>query len=303
MKKILAALIIVFITITNSQNIYSQKLPVKDVIFLIDLSRSMNENNLFKEVKLSIRDALNKATDKGDNIFIYGFDEKVYVIAEEKIQNKLQAIFKLNKDIADLRANGNWTYITNALEIAAEKLEMLNHQSPNALKIVYLFTDGINDPPPCIKHPITYNNLINKYFSTFKAKNTYTYIFKFGTKKSTKDAIDFADKIGIPRVNPKDFKGISLSVLMPSTFERLYKNDKKSFEDVLHFQVAISKLRTPIIVKFKSESLNLILTKPNQNYKLEKTGQKFSIPYKIKDRKSTRLNSSHTDISRMPSSA
>ena len=40
-----------------------------------------------------------------------------------------------------------------------------------------------------------------------------------------------------------------------------------------------------------------------QRYELELTGERMLLDALISDRKSTRLNSSHTDISRMPSSA
>ena len=63
---------------------FPQKIPNKDVIFLIDLSKSMNRNNLFEDVKFSIKDALKQTLDDGDNIYVYSFGEKVYIVSERK---------------------------------------------------------------------------------------------------------------------------------------------------------------------------------------------------------------------------
>ena len=60
---------------------------------------------------------------------------------------------------------------------------------------------------------------------------------------------------------------------------------------IVHLQPAIGRVNRPIPIEVRLENDGTMTDQVRVYYK------------SIKDRKSTRLNSSHTDISRMPSSA
>lgn len=186
---IFLSLLIIFQT-THSQNAES-----KDFIFVIDQSSSMNKNSLFEKVKQALDLKLTEKINEGDRVTILGFDSDVRIITKKKISN-VNDRFEIQGIVNKLEAKGDWTYITRALEITAQELEQIK-ESGNPLKLVYLMTDGHNDPPPSIKNPTTYQSLLDKYFNTWTQENTFITFIRFGVEGNDKEQEEFVNNANI----------------------------------------------------------------------------------------------------------
>lgn len=265
-----------FLTVYPSSIIAQDNLINKDIIFLVDLSGSIRKDNLFQKVKDVLNSTVNSSVTVGDNVTIMGFDSKVYLFAEKHINN-ISDKFALNGIVSSLEAKGQWTYLTNALEIAAQKIDKLMTENPKKIKLLYLLTDGKNDPPPNIKNPITYQDLIDKYFKVWTAKNSFTYIFKFGV-----NGVDTAQENFIKKINPivGDINRLEFSIaaLIPQRIEKTLKSDAKEIQDTIKLSVGVSYLKEPISFKLSSSK---DLTLEESNFRIDSTGQSFNIPVKL----------------------
>jgi len=215
-----AIITILFLSFIIIQTVYPQEASSKDYLFVIDQSSSMNRNNLFTKVKQALDSKLTKKIKVGDNVTILGFDSDVRIIVNKKISN-INDRFEIQGTVAKLKARGDWTYITHALEITAQELEQIKGDG-DPIKLVYLMTDGHNDPPPSIKNPTTYKNILDKYFSTWTQENTFITFIRFGVKGEDVEQKRFikATKADTADINPDTIK--TLSDFIP---------DKKIIED------------------------------------------------------------------------
>jgi hypothetical protein len=151
----------------------------QDVLFIVDLSKSMNQQGLFEKVKVSLKDYIQQS-EIGDRVIILGFGEDVTILADEDITS-IEDLTAILKKIDTFKANEDWTYMTKALDLAARSIKDLQEAYPRRSKLIYLLTDGKNDPPPILKEPvISFEDIISKHFETYSKEGTYTYIVTYG---------------------------------------------------------------------------------------------------------------------------
>jgi len=212
----------------------------QDIIFIVDLSKSMNQQNLFNKVRASLKDYIQQS-EIGDRIIILGFGEDVTILADEDIR-KVEDLTNIMKKIDAFEAAEDWTYMTKALDLAARNIKDLQEAYPRRSKLIYLLTDGKNDPPPNLKEPpINFEDIINKYFEVYTKEGTYTYIVTYGVSpeeglKKLADKI----KVQISEKPPSPEKALPAQIILTPKY--IYKEIELSDYIELPIEISIDRL-------------------------------------------------------------
>lgn len=168
----------------------------QDVLFIVDLSKSMNQQDLFSKVRSSLKEYIQQS-EIGDRVIVLGFGEDVTILLDETI-GSIEDIRNVLKNIDNFHATEDWTYMTKALDLAARNIKDLQGAYPRRSKIIYILTDGKNDPPPDLKEsPITFEDIISRHFDAYAKEGTYTYIITYGITPEP-GLKKFADEIKVP---------------------------------------------------------------------------------------------------------
>jgi len=166
-----------------------------DRILVVDISGSMRKNNLHERVKASFKDYV-KQCDKGDRVILMTFGSDVNSGIDDRVINNTQDITDLQNSIEQFQFNDQWTWMTKAFDVIARRLGDLQKAYPKRPKIVLIFTDGNNDPPPGHRSDFTFERILEMHGYTFKQENTFVYLIMLKEKPS--DTLkDFVEKTGI----------------------------------------------------------------------------------------------------------
>ncbi|MGQ9702167.1 MAG: vWA domain-containing protein [bacterium] len=173
-----------------------------DRIFVVDISGSMLQNNLYIRVQKSVIDYI-KHCRVGDRIILMTFGTDVNpglddrTLYESSFSRDLGAITNV---IQQLKFKDDWTWMTKAFDIIGNRLKDLQMAYPDRPKRVYIFTDGINDPPPDKKDLLQFEDVLRSHFDHFNQENTYTYIIFLGVEPES-TMKEFIDSLGIKPVS------------------------------------------------------------------------------------------------------
>lgn len=202
--------IFLFIGFINVREIHAQ--GATNVIFILDTSKSMILGGVFEQVKNALKEYVN-ARNINDRILILAFDEDVRIVVDTPITSQ-EEIKRIQKIIDGLRATGDWTYMTQALDFAAKQVKRLQAASPQNTQLIYLLTDGKNDPPPYLKEPpLQFIDVLTRHFETLTTEGTYVYILSL--RRPDPQLIDFGRKIKAPISE----EPISIEEPLPPTVE------------------------------------------------------------------------------------
>lgn len=157
----------------------------KSLFFVIDVSGSMQENNLFARLKDEIKTYVKNETRKGDWISIITFGTDVKIITSEYIraEKALSDTDSLLRKIDNLDAKEKYTFMTGAIDILASQMAIAQKANPDHIVKAFVFTDGKNDPPPNAEGANwTFEEILGKHYDIFDNPMTYLYILTLGIK-------------------------------------------------------------------------------------------------------------------------
>jgi hypothetical protein len=158
----------------------------RDVLILLDTSKSMNKDRLFETVKASFAELLKKM-DKGDRLLLYTFDADVKAVEDFSLGGSSD-IARAQGRIGGLKATGDWTYLTKAIDIAAKRIDDLHRADPSRQELLYILTDGKNEPPPTEgEKPITFEEILAWHKATLTRESTAVYLVTFGVNMPEAD--------------------------------------------------------------------------------------------------------------------
>jgi len=157
----------------------------KSLFFVIDVSASMQKNNLFDRLKDKIKTYIKKETSKGDWVTIITFGTDVKIITSEYIRAEriLSDTDSLLRKIDGLDAKEQHTFMTRAIDILASQMGIAQKANPDHIIKAFIFTDGKNDPPPSVEgSDWTFEEILNKHYDIFDNPMTYLYVITLGIK-------------------------------------------------------------------------------------------------------------------------
>jgi hypothetical protein len=121
-----------------------------DMVLIIDTSKSMRgaggAANIFSRVQDVSRGFLNDLRLQ-DTFTLISFDSETHVQPTVLLASDTERA-RLVDQIVALRAEGNWTYTSDALRKGLAEADRLAKQHPEHTQVVLILTDGLNDPPP-----------------------------------------------------------------------------------------------------------------------------------------------------------
>lgn len=138
---------------------------VTDIVFLMDVSGSMRELQVGEGKTITfeqLMERLQKFADSGlpDNsnvtVITFGEDAKQH----EPIHVETPESRKLFSDtLAGLAADARATYMSKGVSLALEELARLKQEFPSHHRLLFLITDGKNNPPQGVADPISFEKL------------------------------------------------------------------------------------------------------------------------------------------------
>jgi len=155
----------------------------KSLFFVIDVSGSMETNQIFKPLKNEIIKYIKTEADKGDFVSIITFGTDVKLIAGEKISddNTATNIALLVDRVDQLAAKEKYTHMTRALDLLASQMGLIKAANPQGMVKAFLFTDGKNEPPPNAEgSQWTFDEILKKHYNVFDNPSTYLFIITLG---------------------------------------------------------------------------------------------------------------------------
>lgn len=150
-----------------------------DLITIIDLSRSMvgggGTANIFHRVQQSCKDILNELQE-GDNYTLITFGESVMSYPTVTLRDA-EDRKRVNNIINNLIANQNWTFTAAALKAGLEEANRLEVKNPDHKKLIFILTDGINNPPPGSRAS---GPTLSEAASHYRNKDWFVYQVQYG---------------------------------------------------------------------------------------------------------------------------
>lgn len=162
-----------------------------NTVFVVDTSRSMQANGVFEQVRRMLADYVRQLRP-GDHVILLGFDQEVSILADDEIATP-DDIARIEGKVRELRALGQWTYMTHALDIAATQAARLQAANPKRKHLVYLFTDGKNEPPPSVPEKLAFADVLRKHFRFFASDRTFFYMLSL--VQPEQDLVNFVQQI------------------------------------------------------------------------------------------------------------
>jgi len=261
-----------------------QKLEKDIYIFTIDLSGSMQRNSLHEKVKESLKDFIPANLKIGNRVILMGFGDDVRYYWDKEITTTEDFEQILNQ-IDRLVFNHRWTHMSKAFDMLAKRMDEINKLYPEKTKIIYFYTDGINEPPPEAREsPLEFKKILEKYWSPRKIEeeNIYIYYITFGIEppeeiKSLPEQsahfkiVSRPTKPQITDITPSPPKKIKFSLAQNkfkiSQTEKQISfilNSESSVEtDIIHFNIQEGKIEPDSLKITKgSQTNNLTLSLP-----------------------------------------
>jgi hypothetical protein len=169
------------------------------VVYLLDVSGSMNRNGLFAKIKQRLADLVLER-QPGDRVVLITFGEDVWKVVDVEIRD-LSDLKEIMQIIERLQANSKWTWMSKALEKTRSVAEDLRQKAGQNPILIYLLTDCSNDPPPKVKltePPWNFVEVLIKYFKDFQVKGSYVYLISYRPlQQDEKNIISDATQIEI----------------------------------------------------------------------------------------------------------
>lgn len=121
-----------------------------DLVLLIDTSKTMigkaGGTNIFGPVRETCKQLI-RELHRGDTVTLIPFATDVTPQPTVTLQSEMERD-RLYSVLDGLRANGDWTYTSEALRVGLGEAARLEGTFPDHTEVVVILTDGINDPPP-----------------------------------------------------------------------------------------------------------------------------------------------------------
>ncbi|MEO0185810.1 MAG: vWA domain-containing protein [candidate division WOR-3 bacterium] len=265
MKKLLRFFLLVFISMGS---VFGQ--VGYDRIFVVDISGSMLQNDLYKRVQKTLIDYI-KGCRPGDRVILMTFGTDVNaglddrVLYESSIGRDIEA---LASSVSKLSFKDDWTWMTKAFDVIGNRLRDLQKAYPDRHKRVYVFTDGLNDPPPGKRDFLSFEDVLKAHYFDFKREGTFVYLILLDTtliKKMDKPTKEFTDSIGIKPVSRERDETILYQEIAfsPPTIEKSLPFDRSitiDWELEVTRMMNVSETKVYFVSKEIPQGLNAVLS-------------------------------------------
>jgi len=180
---------IVCLLLLGGRIIYCQEHAKRVFVFVVDLSGSMQKDGLHNIVKKDLINFLTGVNEQGkhnlnigDRAILMGFGDNVSYFWDREIQ-KVEDLEDLATTVNKLVFNHKWTHMSRAFDMLATRMREINASNPEAQKVIYIYTDGKNEPPPEIgESPVTFGRILEEYWNPEQIKplQIWLYFITFG---------------------------------------------------------------------------------------------------------------------------
>jgi len=159
-------------------------------IFLLDTSKSMKAEGLFDKIKSKLQRDYIQPMVAGEHVAVLGFDEEVVLAVDQQALNESDKE-RIQRAVEGLQADGRWTWMKEALSLTAEQARSMRARYPQDELLVYVMTDGVNDPPPDhLEDSADFDELLRHYFPDFEKEGANVYVRVFNAKED----VDLGDQ-------------------------------------------------------------------------------------------------------------
>lgn len=151
----------------------------KDMILVLDTSLSMagyGGKNIFGRVKQSLAKFIDQL-DEGDSFTFMSFETDVKTYPQVFVKDE-SAKDVIKKYLSMIEAAGKWTYTEEMVVNVFKKVQEMEKKDKKRQRVVIILTDGIDDPPPGMRH----KRFNVKDIAT--AKDVFIYIVNLGALKN-----------------------------------------------------------------------------------------------------------------------
>ncbi len=157
----------------------------KDLILVLDTSLSMAGlcpgcRNIFAVVKKSLDGYVEKLED-GDSLTFITFDAVVKVYPTVYVQDD-DDIEILRKYISVTEAKGPWTFTQEMMKNVFQTATGLEKKDSDRQQVIVVLTDGLDDPPPGLRHK---RLNIHEIATAYSKKDWFIYLVNLGTLKES----------------------------------------------------------------------------------------------------------------------
>ncbi len=157
-----------------------------DIVLVIDVSGSMNKLKVgpkptdvipFDDLKARLKTFIARGLPLNSSVTVitFGTDARRHVAVQLRHQKDRD---ELQKVIDGLKPEG-WTYMAKGLDLALQDLKRLKKEFPTHQRLLFLITDGVNEPPPTVpgNELITFENLRKHLAGELQLKPGEDYYF------------------------------------------------------------------------------------------------------------------------------
>lgn len=160
-------------------------------VFLLDKSSSMRSSGLFDRIKADMLRNYVSQMVPGEHIAVLAFDEEVVLAVDRQVKDESDKN-DIVRAVNALRADGQWTWMKEALSLTAEQARGIRARYPDDKLLVYILTDGVNDPPPGHREDAgDFNNLLRDFFDDVQMENDNVYVLVFNEDSTLVDLKPF----------------------------------------------------------------------------------------------------------------
>lgn len=211
----------------------------KTLIFVVDVSGSMRKNELYKKVTDTLCAFILREFKEGDNLVLSSFGNNFY-INREVPNASIEQMKTYIKNIENLNFRDDWTYMTLAFGEVAKLADNYRKRDPKRPIYIYIYTDGKNEPPPSIPNPISFKQIIEWYFGSYRPEGTFLYIVTLGVEPDTgiKEIVDTLIKdgkseqeVGVKKAPPGTVIGPKPTIKEEETKTEDKEEEKKTEEE------------------------------------------------------------------------
>ena len=190
MKKVFILFGIFSLLFFSNRKINSQDKVKRVFVFVVDLSGSMQKDGLHNKVKMDFVNFITKKNEQGknnlnigDRVILMGFGDNVSYFWDKEI-TKVEDLEELANIVNKLVFNHKWTHMSRAFDMLATRMKEIHISYPEAQKIIYIYTDGKNEPPPEIgESPLAFSEILNQYWEKCwqqEKEKMWLYFITFG---------------------------------------------------------------------------------------------------------------------------
>lgn len=151
-----------------------------DVILAVDLSKSMrgygDAADIFNRVQQTTKDLV-RDLKEGDTVTIIPFGDAARALTTVTIYGDTERR-RLFDRIDGLTADQSWTYTAEALRLSLQEGSRLRNTFPDHRQVVFILTDGRNNPPP--GSPDRYDLDVQQLAEQSPSEPWYVYQVQYG---------------------------------------------------------------------------------------------------------------------------